>query len=632
MSRKSNRNLIGKNDAVTTNDTENGELTVEEAKPFEMNGYFLLPIQPFRRVMVKSYCSTQIQQHLQMFMGTILKVKLKEEKAFVYLDGGNSDWWNFEDIFVDTSIRKPLETLHAILLNPDVEEANKKSSIYMIKCLMSYYAKTNSLPEPNEIEIGEQLLLSNESFHYLRIDAMRDSMILVRSNLATFDNLWIPTCSLLIHENRRKLKENDTIGKYANRLDLKNFLTTRPNDDYHPEPIPSDFCRRQPLAPIPRAFHTLFDARKYMLSQYDEPLEVTDGAELSQNHRDPEIAEKNRTEFDLYIRAASERLRDRQNKDKIEEISEDEEMDSQNSQGSFSLAQIIDKADKIEIKYPSPVRSPPSKKPRTEKMADTSSKIALITGITGQDGSYLSELLIEKGYIVHGIVRRASNYNTQRIEHLYANRNTHQEEKMILHYGDMTDSSVLVKIISQTKPDEIYNLAAQSHVGISFDLAEYTADVDGTGTLRILDAIRTCGLENKVKFYQASTSVPQRETTPFYPRSPYAAAKVYAYWITVNYREAYNMFAINGILFNHESPRRGYGFLTRKVTRGVAKISLGLQEHLLLGNLNSTRDWGHAKDYVRGMWLMMQAESPEDFVLATGKSYSVRYFVERAFK
>jgi len=266
-------------------------------------------------------------------------------------------------------------------------------------------------------------------------------------------------------------------------------------------------------------------------------------------------------------------------------------------------------------------------------------KVALITGITGQDGSYLVELLLEKGYIVHGIVRRASNYNTQRIEHLYKDRKTHEEDRMILHYGDMTDSSALVKIISKTRPDEIYNLAAQSHVGVSFDLAEYTADVDGTGTLRLLDAIRTCGLEKTVKFYQASTSemfgkvqeVPQRETTPFYPRSPYAAAKVYAYWITVNYREAYGMFAINGILFNHESPRRGFGFVTRKVTRGVAKISLGLAEHVILGNLDSKRDWGHARDYVKGMWMMMQAEKPEDFVLATGESYSVRYFIERAF-
>ena len=211
---------------------------------------------------------------------------------------------------------------------------------------------------------------------------------------------------------------------------------------------------------------------------------------------------------------------------------------------------------------------------------------------------------------------------------------------MILHYGDMTDSSALVKVISTTRPDEIYNLAAQSHVGVSFDLAEYTADVDGTGTLRLLDAIRTCGLEKNVKFYQASTSemfgkvmeVPQRETTPFYPRSPYAAAKVYAYWITVNYREAYGIFAVNGILFNHESPRRGFEFVTRKVTRSVAKISLGLQECVILGNLDSTRDWGHAKDFVRGMYMIMQAELPEDYVLATGESYSVRYFVERAFR
>ena len=228
----------------------------------------------------------------------------------------------------------------------------------------------------------------------------------------------------------------------------------------------------------------------------------------------------------------------------------------------------------------------------------------------------------------------------QRIEHLFKDRKTHEEDRIILHYGDMTDSSALVKVISTTRPDEIYNLAAQSHVGVSFDLAEYTADVDGTGTLRLLDAIRTCGLEKNVKFYQASTSemfgkvmeVPQRETTPFYPRSPYAAAKVYAYWITVNYREAYGIFAVNGILFNHESPRRGFAFVTRKVTRSVAKISLGLQECVILGNLDSTRDWGHAKDFVRGMYMIMQAEVPEDYVLATGESYSVRYFVERAFR
>lgn len=268
------------------------------------------------------------------------------------------------------------------------------------------------------------------------------------------------------------------------------------------------------------------------------------------------------------------------------------------------------------------------------------SKVALITGITGQDGSYLAEFLIEKGYTVHGIVRRASNFNTQRIEHLYADRATHKEGSMVCHYGDMTDSSCLVKIINKVRPDEVYNLAAQSHVQVSFDLAEYTADVDGTGTLRLLDAIRTCGLEKSVRFYQASTSemygrvqeVPQSETTPFYPRSPYACAKVYSYWITVNYRESYGIFAVNGILFNHESPRRGYAFVTRKVTRGVAKISLGLQKYISLGNLDSTRDWGHAKDYVEGMWLMLQAEKPTDFVLATGKTISVRTMVEEAFR
>lgn len=267
-------------------------------------------------------------------------------------------------------------------------------------------------------------------------------------------------------------------------------------------------------------------------------------------------------------------------------------------------------------------------------------KSALITGITGQDGSYLAELLLEKGYIVHGIVRRASNPNTNRIEHLYKDRRTHTEDKMILHYGDLTDSSCLVKIINQSKPDEIYNLAAQSHVGVSFDVAEYTAEVDGVGTLRILDAIRTCGLEKKIKFYQASTSemygkvaeTPQNEKTPFHPRSPYGCAKLYSYWITVNYREAYGMFAINGILFNHESPRRGFNFVTKKITRGVAKIQLGLQEYLVLGNLDAKRDWGHARDYVHGMYLMMQLDQPEDFVLATGENYSVRHFVQAAFR
>nr|XP_018910722.1 PREDICTED: GDP-mannose 4,6 dehydratase isoform X1 [Bemisia tabaci] len=303
-------------------------------------------------------------------------------------------------------------------------------------------------------------------------------------------------------------------------------------------------------------------------------------------------------------------------------------------------------------------------------------KVALITGITGQDGSYLAELLLEKGYDVHGIVRRASTFNTTRIEHLYSNPEAHTEGKMKLHYGDLTDSSCLVKLISKIRPQEIYNLAAQSHVKtikydgkpatleterpisaasssicmsivlsarkseqISFDLSEYTAEVDGLGTLRLLDAVRTAGLEDSVKLYQASTSemygkvveTPQKETTPFYPRSPYAAAKLYAYWIVVNYREAYNIFAVNGIMFNHESPRRGSNFVTRKITRSVAKIYLGLLEFVELGNLDSKRDWGHAKDYVEAMWMMLQLEKPEDFVIATGESHSVREFVEVAF-
>ena len=238
------------------------------------------------------------------------------------------------------------------------------------------------------------------------------------------------------------------------------------------------------------------------------------------------------------------------------------------------------------------------------------SKVALITGITGQDGSYLTELLISKGYMVHGIVRRSSSFNTARIEHLYSNRKTHSEGSMKLHYGDLTDSTNLVKLIYDIQPDEVYNLGAQSHVKISFDLAEYTAEVDAVGTLRLLDAIRTCKLENKIKFYQASTSelygkvqeIPQKETTPFYPRSPYGAAKLYAYWITVNYREAYNMFAVNGILFNHESPRRGDNFVTRKITRSVAKIFLNQQEYIALGNIDSKRDWGHARDYCEVKW------------------------------
>ncbi|ELU02640.1 hypothetical protein CAPTEDRAFT_174389 [Capitella teleta] len=267
-------------------------------------------------------------------------------------------------------------------------------------------------------------------------------------------------------------------------------------------------------------------------------------------------------------------------------------------------------------------------------------KVALITGITGQDGSYLAEFLIKKGYEVHGIIRRSSSFNTGRIEHLYADPKSHTEGAMHLHYGDLTDSSCLVKIIAEARPTEIYNLGAQSHVKVSFDLSEYTADVDAVGTLRILDAIRICGLSDQVKFYQASTSelygkvqeIPQKETTPFYPRSPYGVAKLYAYWICVNYREAYNIFACNGILFNHESPRRGETFVTRKITRAVAKIKLGQQDHLELGNLDSKRDWGHAKDYVEAMWLMLQLDKPEDFVISTGVAHSVKEFVEAAFK
>lgn len=265
-------------------------------------------------------------------------------------------------------------------------------------------------------------------------------------------------------------------------------------------------------------------------------------------------------------------------------------------------------------------------------------KVALITGITGQDGSYLTELLLNKGYIVHGIMRRSSSFNTGRIEHLY--RDIHDvKARMKLHYGDLTDSSNLCHIISLVKPDEVYNLAAQSHVKVSFEMSEYTSDVDGLGTLRLLNAIRTCGLEKTCKFYQASTSelygkvqeVPQSETTPFYPRSPYACAKQYAFWILVNYREAYNMFLVNGILFNHESPRRGPTFVTRKITRAVARIKAGLQRRLHLGNIDSKRDWGHARDYVEGMWRMLQAEKASDYVLATGETHTVREFVEKAF-
>ncbi len=265
-------------------------------------------------------------------------------------------------------------------------------------------------------------------------------------------------------------------------------------------------------------------------------------------------------------------------------------------------------------------------------------KRALITGITGQDGAYLTELLIEKGYEVHGIKRRSSLFNTHRIDHLY--QDPHDPDKrLILHYGDMTDSTNLIRVIQEVQPDEIYNLAAQSHVQVSFETPEYTANADALGTLRLLEAIRILKLENKTKFYQASTSelygkvqaIPQNEATPFYPRSPYAAAKLYAYWITVNYREAYNIFACNGILFNHESPLRGETFVTRKITRAVCRIKLGHQKKLYLGNLNSKRDWGHAKDYVEGMWLILQQDKPDDYVLATGETHEVREFVEMAF-
>jgi GDPmannose 4,6-dehydratase len=264
-------------------------------------------------------------------------------------------------------------------------------------------------------------------------------------------------------------------------------------------------------------------------------------------------------------------------------------------------------------------------------------KTALITGVTGQDGAYLAELLLEKGYIVHGIKRRSSLFNTDRIDHLYQDPHI-DHQNFILHYGDLTDSTNLIRIIQQTQPNEIYNLAAMSHVAVSFETPEYTANADGLGTLRILEAIRILGLEKKTKFYQASTSElyglvqesPQKETTPFYPRSPYAVAKLYAYWITVNYREAYGIYACNGILFNHESPIRGETFVTRKITRALARIKLGLQECLYLGNLDALRDWGHAKDYVEMQWLMLQQEQPEDFVIATGKQYSVRDFVNTA--
>ena len=261
-------------------------------------------------------------------------------------------------------------------------------------------------------------------------------------------------------------------------------------------------------------------------------------------------------------------------------------------------------------------------------------RVALITGITGQDGSYLAEFLLDKGYIVHGIKRRASSLNTQRVDHIYQDPHI-ENARFKLHYGDLSDTSNLIRIVQETQPDEIYNLGAQSHVAVSFESPEYTADVDAIGTLRLLEAIRILGLEKKTRFYQASTSelyglvqeTPQKETTPFYPRSPYAAAKMYAYWITVNYREAYGMYACNGILFNHESPRRGETFVTRKITRGLANIAQGLESCLYMGNMDALRDWGHAKDYVRMQWMMLQQDQPDDFVIATGVQYSVRQFI-----
>lgn len=266
-------------------------------------------------------------------------------------------------------------------------------------------------------------------------------------------------------------------------------------------------------------------------------------------------------------------------------------------------------------------------------------KVALITGITGQDGSYLADFLLAKGYLVHGIKRRASLFNTDRIDHLYQDPHINHRN-FVLHYGDLTDTSNLIRIVQQTQPDEIYNLGAQSHVAVSFESPEYTADTDAIGTLRLLEAIRILGLEKKTRFYQASTSelyglvqeIPQKETTPFYPRSPYAVAKLYAYWITVNYREAYGMYACNGILFNHESERRGETFVTRKITRGLANIAQGLEDCLYMGNIDALRDWGHAKDYVRMQWLMLQQDKPEDFVIATGVQYSVREFITRSAK
>ena len=271
-------------------------------------------------------------------------------------------------------------------------------------------------------------------------------------------------------------------------------------------------------------------------------------------------------------------------------------------------------------------------------MAGSSGRVALIAGATGQDGAYLAEFLLSKGYVVHGVKRRSSSFNTERIDHLI--HDPHEEGVSFhLHYGDVTDATNIIRIVQETQPDEIYNLAAQSHVQVSFETPEYTANADALGTLRLLEAIRILGLERKTRFYQASTSelfgkvqeIPQRETTPFYPRSPYAAAKLYAHWITVNYREAYGFHASNGILFNHESPIRGETFVTRKITRAVASIECGLQQKLFLGNLDATRDWGHARDFIEGMWLMLQQDAPDDYVLATGESHSVREFVEKAF-
>ena len=275
----------------------------------------------------------------------------------------------------------------------------------------------------------------------------------------------------------------------------------------------------------------------------------------------------------------------------------------------------------------------------TSSASNAKPKVALITGITGQDGSYLAEFLLEKGYLVHGIKRRSSLFNTQRVDHIYEDPQI-ENARFKLHYGDLSDTSNLIRIVQETQPDEIYNLGAQSHVAVSFESPEYTADVDAMGTLRLLEAIRILGLEKKTRFYQASTSelyglvqeTPQKETTPFYPRSPYAVAKMYAYWITVNYREAYGMYACNGILFNHESPRRGETFVTRKITRGLANIAQGLDTCLYMGNIDALRDWGHAKDYVRMQWMMLQQNQPEDFVIATGVQYSVRQFIDWSAK